>query len=166
MKKLIIGNWKMNPASLREVGQLMSPLNKLKVPKNVSVVICPPFVYLPLVKTKIALGAQDIFPGTQGAFTGEVSTAMVRAMGVTYVIIGHSERRLYIQEPDELIAKKVRGSVDAGLTVVLCVGESAATRKKGLSASKKFIQSQLSKNLALLKKDEKNKVIIAYEPIW
>jgi len=156
----------MNPASLREVGQLMGSLNKLKIPKNVSVVICPPFVYLPLIKTKIALGAQDIFPGAQGAFTGEVSTVMVSGMGVTYIILGHSERRLYIQEIDELIAKKVKGSVDAGLTTILCVGESAVTRKKGLSASKKFIQGQLSKNLALLKKDERSKVIIAYEPVW
>ncbi|MEK7188101.1 MAG: triose-phosphate isomerase [Patescibacteria group bacterium] len=166
MQKLIIGNWKMNPGSLVEVKKLVQSLDKVKVGKNVSVAICPPFVYLPLLKTKFTLGAQDAFGEEKGAYTGEISPSMLKNLGVEYVILGHSERRIHIGETDELIAKKIKGAMVAGLKVILCVGEPLAMRKKGMAASKKYVEGQLKKDLSLLKPKDRSKVIVAYEPIW
>lgn len=166
MKKLIVGNWKMNPASLGAVKTLLASLEKIKVNKNVLVVICPPFIYLPLIKTKFSLGAQDAFEKPNGPFTGEVSAAMLKGVGVEYVILGHSERRIHLGESDLLIAQKVKGALEAGLKVILCVGESLVTRKKGIVVSQKFVIGQLKKNLSLIPQNQIKEVVVAYEPVW
>jgi triosephosphate isomerase len=144
MKKIIIGNWKMNPNSLAEAKRLFDAVKKTKA------VICPPFVYLSKFKYKF-LGAQDCFWEQGGAYTGEVSPKMLRDLGVKYVIIGHSERRA-LGETEEIIEKKLRAVLKVGLIPILCVGE-----KKGENA-RKVINKQLNGNL--------KGVIIAYEPIW
>lgn len=166
MKKILVANWKMNPTTLSEVAKLISGLNKIQPKEDVEVVICPSFVHLPLIKSQFSLGAQDVFIGESGAFTGEVSSVMLKKLGVQYVIIGHSERRINLGESDELIARKVEGVLRNKLQPILCVGESGAIRKKGFLMSKNFVLQQLKKDLSLIKSDQWKKVIVAYEPIW
>jgi len=162
--KLLVGNWKLNTPNLEE-------WKTFSAPKNVEVVICPPFPYFAEVKKNIKtkLGAQDVFWEESGAFTGEVSPGMLKERGAEYVIIGHSERRHWLGETDEMINKKVRTSQKAGLNVILCVGESGEIRKKGIDAAKEFVANQLKKDLTGLKSSvisRKSELIVAYEPIW
>jgi len=175
MKKLIIFNWKMNPPSLDEAKKLLT--NNLQFTtnnKNVEVIVCPPFIYLSALssvvnrKSLIKLGAQNCFWEKVGAYTGEISPIMLKNLGVEYVIIGHSERRKYLNETDEMINKKVLAALKAGLKVVLCIGENLSIRKRGKKAVENFIKSQLKKNLNSLSKvkGQKSKVVVAYEPIW
>ncbi len=169
MKKILIANWKMNPVSRAEAIRLA------KLSDEKSVVICPPFPFLIPVKgqlRKAELGAQDIFwgglPTGGGAYTGEVSGAMLKKIGASFVIIGHSERRRVLGETDETINKKIKAALAASLRVVLCIGEPAEVRKKGEAAAKAFVKSQLTtdlKNIFNLKPKTFNP-IIAYEPVW
>ncbi|HEY4496907.1 MAG TPA: triose-phosphate isomerase, partial [Candidatus Paceibacterota bacterium] len=118
---------------------------------------------------KSVLGAQNMFWGDLGAYTGEISWRQLKRLGVEYVILGHSERRKYLDETDELINKKVSAALRVGLNVILCVGEPLNIRRKGISIAKKFVKSQLLKNLRStnkLKSHLTNKLIIAYEPVW
>jgi triosephosphate isomerase len=166
MKKLIVANWKMNPLSLR------AALYLAKVSDKSGVVICPPYPFLvPIVKTlkRAVLGAQDAFWENEGAYTGEVSPEMLRSIGCDYAIIGHSERRRYFGETDEMINKKVLAGLEAGLKVILCVGEDLSIRHKGLQAVKKFVRQQLQKDLQKLTSNSKlptPNLLVAYEPVW
>jgi triosephosphate isomerase len=131
-------------------------------------VICPPFIYLSDLKTKklrnLKLGAQNCFWENKGAYTGEISPLMLKNLGVEYVIIGHSERRNYTRESDEMIAQKIKAVFENKLTPILCVGETMEQRGKGIQ--KNIVQEQLKKDLKEVK-DLKNKtLIIAYEPVW
>jgi triosephosphate isomerase (TIM) len=163
MKKLIVANWKMNPDSAQAAKQLFADMGKLKASKS-EIVICPPFPYLHLAKPKnYALGAQDIFWESKGAFTGEVAAPMLQSLGVQYVIIGHSERRKWVGETDEVVNRKVKAALAAGLKVILCVGEDAEVRDKGMTAAKRFVDKELREGLADLKNPS---LIVAYEPIW
>lgn len=144
VKKLIIANWKMNPETLIKAKRLFNAVKKTKA------IICPPFPYLSVFKYNF-LCAQDCHWEESGAFTGEVSPKRLKNLGVKYVIIGHSERRA-LGETEEIIEKKLKAALKAGLIPILCVGE-----KKGENA-KKVINKQLKKNL--------KGVIIAYEPVW
>lgn len=170
----MIANWKMNPATIVEAIRLARASDA----KNV--VIAPPFLFLALVRDtarRAALGAQDVFWEGSGAHTGEVSTPMLRALGVRFVIVGHSERRA-LGETDAMVNKKVSAALRAGLTPILCVGEPLAVRRRGLTAAKNFVKKQLTKDLkgignCLATRDpvkrEKLKIenlLIAYEPIW
>lgn len=168
MSKIIIANWKMNPISEAEAIRLAKSSDE----KNV--VICPPFPFLGAVKNvlrKADLGAQDVFwqnPLPGGAYTGEVSIGMLKKIGVTHVILGHSERRNYLAETDEMINEKLKSAIAFGLKVILCVGESLSIRREGLSSAESFVKSQLAKDLkntSNLKPLSAN-LTIAYEPIW
>jgi triosephosphate isomerase (TIM) len=167
MKKLIIANWKMNPATEKEAVRLARSEDF----KNV--VIAPPFPYLSAVKRvlkKSALGAQDVFWEKDGAYTGGVSAGQLKKMGVKYVIIGHSERRS-LGETDEIINKKVKTALKEGLKVILCVGEpkrGAGNRKQELKKAKSYIRRQLQKDIKGISKnkDQMSNIIVAYEPIW
>lgn len=166
MYPLIIANWKCNPTTLKEAKQLFNLVREgLKNIKNVKVVICPPFVYIPSLakasQSKIALGAQDVFWEEKGAFTGEVSPEMLKDLGVEYVIIGHSERRKYLRETDKMINKKLKASIAASLKPILCLG----SKKRG-KEEKKVIETQLKRALVGIKKSDLKNIIIAYEPIW
>ncbi len=165
MEKILVANWKMNPVKESEAIKLA------KVSDQKNVVICPPFVYLQSISKlfkKAKLGAQDAGWNEFGPFTGGVSAPMLKNFRVEYVILGHSERRLKFGETDEMIAEKVKSALTAGLKVILCVGEPAAIRKKGTSASKKYVATQLRNDLGFLnhKSIFFNHVLIAYEPIW
>ena len=166
-KKIIIGNWKMNPLTLKEAEKLFSGVIKgISGIKKTEVVICPPFLYLEkLTKirtSKIKLGAQDSFYEDVGAFTGEISPVMLENAEIKYVILGHSERRV-LGEANALINKKIKASIGAGLTPILCVGESVRDESHSYF---NLVKTQLEECLDGVKKALIAKIIIAYEPVW
>ncbi|MCX6752669.1 MAG: triose-phosphate isomerase [Candidatus Nomurabacteria bacterium] len=165
-KKVIIGNWKMNPFTSKEAEKLFSGVaENISDIKKTEVVICPPFIYLEKLKKlskKIILGAQDAFSGDVGAFTGEVSAGMLYSVGARYVILGHSERRA-LGENNSDINKKIKSALDAGLRPILCVGESVRDENHGYF---NLVKAQLEECLAGVSKTIISKVIIAYEPVW
>jgi len=158
MKPLIIANWKMNPSTLAEAKNLF---NKFK---NLDVVICPSFCYLDSkirpAGARFILGAQNCHWEEKGAYTGEISPKMLESLGVKYVIIGHSERRIHFQETDEIINKKLKTALEFGLIPILCIGE-----KEGEDA-KAIVEKQLNEDLKEIAEDDIKKIIIAYEPVW
>ncbi len=168
MKKLVIGNWKMNPPTFAQADKLVRAAAGSKNLGKVKVVLCPPFVWLTDLSHKPAagleFGAQDVFWEAQGAFTGEISPKMLKNSGVKYVIIGHSERR-QLGETDGMVNRKVKAALAAGLKVILCVGESAEIRSKGMGAAKRAIAAQLKAGLAGVRA-EGGKLAVAYEPVW
>jgi triosephosphate isomerase len=165
-KKIICANWKMHPLSESEAVKIFTGVAKgISKVKNTQIVICPPDIYLDSIKNisrKIALGAQDAFWGEVGAFTGEVSAAMLEELGLKYVILGHSERRA-LGEGSELINKKIKGALAAGLTPILCVGE----RERDDSHQYfDIVKTQIRECVAGVTKDSISKIIVAYEPVW
>lgn len=165
-KKIIVGNWKMNPVTLKEVRATFNGIKKLlsKV-KGGGVMICPPAIYLPELKklslgSKIDLGVQDISARDLGAETGSISAFMVRDLGIKTTIIGHSERRA-LGDTDEVVNQKVLTALSAGLRVILCIGEKV--RNDDYLAT---LQEQLEKNLANFPIKLADRLIIAYEPVW
>lgn len=165
-KKIIVGNWKMNPLTLKEAEKLFSAVAKsISSAKKTEVVICPPFLYIEKLKRlsrKIVLGAQNAFWGDTGAFTGEVSGEMLYEIGARYVILGHSERRASGEKNTD-INKKIKASLVAGLRPVLCVGENARDLDHGYF---NLVKAQLEECLAGISKISISKIIIAYEPVW
>lgn len=164
-KFLLVANWKMNPKTPKEVGRFFAVCKKAQIPKNVDVVIAPPFPFLAYARPtkKIALGAQDVFWEPEGSYTGEVSGSMLKNIGVSHVIIGHSERRRYQGETDEVVNKKVHHAFKMKLTPIVCVGE---TSRDGDGAFFAVIKSQLTWALAKISRRDISRVVIAYEPIW
>lgn len=155
---LIVANWKMNPTSQKEASALGGPALG---GENTEVVICPPFVYLPVLKG-VTLGAQNCFFEEKGAFTGEISPLMLKGLGVEYVIIGHSERRKYFGETDESVNKKIKKSLEVGLKVIFCIGETEKERDDG--KKNEVLERQLKIGLSGIE-DFKN-INVAYEPVW
>lgn len=170
-KTLIIANWKCNPTTLIEAKQLFNSvkrgLRNIK-DKNVEIVICPPFIYIAAISLNgplnFKLAGQDSFWEENGAFTGEISSTMLRNMGCQYVILGHSERRKYFKETDEMINRKVKSVILARLNPIFCIGENWDERKENLT--QKVLRAQVEKGLKGIAKKEIKKVIIAYEPVW
>jgi len=165
-KKIIIGNWKMNPSSLKEAEKLFaSAIKSVLDIKKTEVVICPPFLYVEKFRksgSKIFLGAQDSFWADGGAYTGEISAEMLYNVGARYVILGHSERRA-LGETNALINKKIKASIKAGLNPILCVGEDIRDENHEYL---NFIKIQIEECLNGVSKDSISKIIIAYEPVW
>lgn len=171
-KKLIIFNWKSNPHNAASALKLARKVeNAIPAKKNIEIVIAPPFLFLEdvgkIIK-KAKLGAQDAFWGDVGPYTGEISWHQEKHLKVKYVIVGHSERRKFLNETDKMINKKVLAALKAGLKIILCVGENLSIRKRGKKAVENFIKSQLQKDLKGLSgvKSQMSNVIVAYEPIW
>ena len=164
MKKFLVFNWKMAPDSLKKAGRLFG--NYAKISKS-ELVIAPPFVYLSELKN-LKLASQDVFWENKGYYTGEISPKMLKNLGVEYVIIGHSERRKFLGETDEMINKKVLAALKAGLKIILCVGENLSVRRRGKKAIENFIKNQFQKDLNGLSgvNGQGLNVIVAYEPIW
>lgn len=170
-KKVIAGNWKMNKTledSLKLATEVVTISND-EVNNNVQIVMCVPFTSLFAVSnivkgTKVALGAQNCYSKSSGAYTGEISAEMLKSVGVQYVILGHSERREYFGESNALLAEKVNIVLATGMTPIFCCGETLAQREKGIHID--FINAQLTESLFHLCADDMKKVIIAYEPIW
>lgn len=168
-KTIIAGNWKMNKTAceVRAFAEELKPI----FPKGkwCSVVLCVPFVDIPMAlkcfkDCKIAIGAQNLHYEASGAYTGEISGEMLRSLGVKYVIVGHSERRQYFGETDLIVNKKVLAALDAGLSPIVCVGESLEQRRLGVTLD--FIAYQVKTALANVPADQVRHVVMAYEPIW
>lgn len=162
MKKLIVANWKENPTTQQEAKELFELVKKeVKGIKHAEVVICPPFVYLPLF-ANLTLGAQNVSYQEKGAFTGEVSALMLKDLKVKYVIVGHSEARKYLNETDEIVNKKVKEVLAVKLKPILCIGENTGENKR------QVLEKQLADGLREIinHKSEILNVVIAYEPIW
>lgn len=168
-KKIIAGNWKMNK-TVDEAMQLAEAIRDgLRAGDQIDVVVCPPFpdligVALVLKDSPIALGGQNLHWEDKGAFTGEVSGAMLRSVGCEYVIIGHSERRQYFHETDEIVNRKIKAALKVGLHPILCIGETLAERQA--DETEKVLETQLRGCLAGLSAEQMEQIIIAYEPVW
>lgn len=168
-KKLIAGNWKMNKTPADGVALVTELVTALGKQTDVDVVVCPPFTGLEsaakaLDGSTIKLGAQNMHFEASGAFTGEVSAPMLRAIFATHVILGHSERRTLFGEQDAFINKKVIAALKNQLRPILCVGETLAEREAGTTL--KVVQTQLEAGLEGVSKEQAATVVIAYEPVW
>lgn len=170
-KPFVAGNWKMNTDGQTGVAlaRAVAQGSLEHAGHKVTVAVCPPFVYLQgvarvLSASSVAVGAQDVYFETDGAFTGEISASMLKDVGCTYVLCGHSERRHVIGETDELVNKKVTAAIMGGLLPILCVGELLAERQE--SKTEQVITRQMRDGLAGLSDEKVSAVIIAYEPVW
>ncbi|MEK7116923.1 MAG: triose-phosphate isomerase [Patescibacteria group bacterium] len=170
MKKrnIVVANWKMNPESLEEARKIFNGIRlTAKSLKNTDIAVCPPFPYLqPLSKLdypkNVFLGAQNIFGEIKGAFTGEVSAAMIKNLEVNFLIIGHSERRA-MGESNEIVRKKMQIAFDADIAPILCIGEKERDKEGN---HLEFIKNQIKECLTGLQKKYLVGLIIAYEPVW
>ncbi|WP_373988028.1 triose-phosphate isomerase [Duganella sp. BuS-21] len=167
-RKLVIGNWKMNgsrAANTALLSGIVAGLNDF----GADCAVCVPAPYLAqaqagLTGTVVAWGAQDVSVHASGAYTGEVSAAMLQDFGATYVLCGHSERRAYHQESSELVAQKAVAALAAGLTPVVCFGETLAQREAG--QTEEVICAQLQAVLDVIADEDVSKLVLAYEPVW
>ncbi|MDR2737592.1 MAG: triose-phosphate isomerase [Puniceicoccales bacterium] len=168
-KYLIAGNWKMNVPS-SDAGPLVSELvDEIRNVQKVDVLLCPPFTSIQVAKSAIGpcnilVGAQNFFPEKDGAFTGEISAVMLRDLGVSHVIIGHSERRIHFGEDDNLINRKVKFALSNNLIPILCVGEAIDQRKVGRAFD--VVQKQIEGALRGVLAAESHRLVVAYEPVW
>jgi len=168
-KPVIAGNWKLNKL-IGEAEVLVDELRPLVADvTDVDIVVCPPYTALAAVRThinrsNIALGAQDVYHQTSGAYTGEVSPQMLVDAGCAYAIIGHSERRQYFGETDESVNKKVRAALGAGLRVMVCVGETLEEREA--ARMEEIVEREVAEGFVEMTAEDMADVVIAYEPIW
>lgn len=167
-KYVIAGNWKMNKTPA-EATALINEIKPLVADATCDVIVGVPFVDLPAALeavrgSRIGVAAQNCHWEKSGAFTGEVSAEMLREMGVSAVILGHSERRTYFGDSDVTVQKRVRAALDAGLTVILCVGEYLEQREQGVTGEVVAMQTKIA--LQGVSAEEMQRVIIAYEPVW
>ncbi len=167
-RKIIAGNWKMNktPSEAKALCEELLPLVKND---DADVVFCVPAIdIVPVVEavkgSNVKVGAENMYFEDAGAYTGEISAAMLKDAGVEYVILGHSERREYFKEDDELLNKKVKKAFAEGLTPILCCGETLEQREMGVTID--WIRLQIKSDLEGVSADDVKKLVIAYEPIW
>jgi triosephosphate isomerase len=168
-KKFIAGNWKMNTTRAEGVPLAAAVAKGIGNATDVEVAVCPPIPYLAAVGEAIAgsavgLGAQNCYHEPKGAFTGEVSPAMLVDVGCRYVILGHSERRAIFKESSADVNRKVLAALAAGLTPIVCVGETLAERQAEQTTA--VVREQIEGSLANLTADQVEKLVIAYEPVW
>jgi triosephosphate isomerase len=168
-RPIVAGNWKMHGSRSENARLIDELLAGLPAQPPATCVVCPPFVYLQEVgrllrDSSISLGGQDLCADTQGAFTGEVSAAMLRDVGCEYVIVGHSERRLLYRESDQLVARKFSAAQAKGLVPILCIGEQLAEREAG--RMREVVARQLDVVLELCGAGSLEHGVVAYEPVW
>ncbi len=168
-QKFVVGNWKMNTTAAVASELAKAVVDGVRILDRVSVAVCPPFPYLALVGeilkgSPVALGAQNLYPEKEGAFTGEVSQTMLLDLGCKYVILGHSERRHKLGESDTFINQKVRVALAAGLEVIFCCGETLDQRTADQTEA--VLDRQLIQGLAGLPAETLTRLRIAYEPVW
>lgn len=168
-KLIIAGNWKMNKTVAESLALVRGLKIELATCKEVDIVICPPFTALgevsqAILDSVIRLGAQNMSENNYGAFTGEIAAGMLKEFSVRYVILGHSERRQYQKESDELISQKARAAHAASLKPIVCVGETLSERESG--KTEKVLQTQVTGSLAGLTPEQMEETVIAYEPVW
>ncbi|MEI3244952.1 MAG: triose-phosphate isomerase [Lachnospiraceae bacterium] len=167
-RKIVAGNWKMNMTPSEAV-KLVETLKPLVKSDDVDVVFCVPAIdIVPVVEackgSNIEVGAENMYFEEKGAYTGEISAAMLKDAGVKYVILGHSERRDYFKEDDALLNKKVKKAFEAGLTPILCCGETLEQREMGITLD--WIRTQIKSDLVGVSAEQVATMVIAYEPIW
>jgi len=162
------GNFKLNPITLDTKSSLIGGLNKADLDPATEVVIAPPAIYLISVKEsvrkEVQVAAQNCYFKESGAFTGEISPKQLVDAGIPYVILGHSERRTLFHETSELVATKTRASLDAGLKVILCIGETLEQRESGKTTE--VCEAQLKAVVDVTKEADWSNIVIAYEPVW
>ena len=168
-KLIIAGNWKMNKTVAESLDLANGLVRELKEVKEVDIAICPPFTALSevskaVIDSNIRLGAQNMSQNGYGAHTGEIAAGMLKEFSTKYVILGHSERREYQRESDELIAAKAKAAHDAGLKPIVCVGEQLEERESGNTEN--VVGTQVRGSLAGLTTEEMLGTVIAYEPVW
>ncbi len=168
-KVVIAGNWKMNMTPSQAKEAVVATAKLVEGKSGCDVVLCVPFVDIAAAVeaakgTNVKIGAQNVHFEKKGAFTGEVSADMLLETGAEYVIVGHSERRQYFGETDETVNKRAKAALDAGLTVILCLGEVLEQRQAGITAEIVSMQTKL--DLAGIPAEQMKRVIIAYEPVW
>jgi len=168
-KTIIAGNWKMNMNHVEAESLARGIVDSVAGVKDVEIVLCPTFTSLSAVRdvirgTDVRLGAQTLHWEEKGAFTGEISANMLLTLGCEYVILGHSERRTYFGETDEIVAKKVRAALVSGLNPIVCVGETRDEREREIT--EKVIETQVTRALSGLTAHEFAGTVIAYEPVW
>ena len=168
-KPIVAGNWKMHKTVVEALDLVEDIKTDLADCREVDVVLCPPFTALKSVSdavtdTHVDVGAQHMYWEKEGAYTGEISAAMLRELYCHYVIIGHSERRIYFHETDERVNKNVRAAIDANLHPIVCVGETLEERES--SKTDKVVARQIQKGLASIEKEALSQIIVAYEPVW
>ncbi len=170
MRRLFIaGNWKMNLNRGQSLSLVQSLVESLRGVSDVDIAVCPPAVYLgelgkALHATNIGLGAQNVNSKAEGAYTGEISCSMLKDVGCRYVILGHSERRAIYGETDSMVNEKLHAVLAAGLTPIVCVGETLEQREAG--QTQQVVRSQCIGSLAGLTEDQMLKTVLAYEPVW
>ncbi len=168
-KLIIAGNWKMNKTAAEALDLVNGIKREVGSVKEVDIVICPPFTALPavseaLLNSNVRLGAQNMSEQGPGAYTGEIAASMLKEFSVRYVILGHSERRQYQKESDELIAKKAAAAHASTLKPIVCVGETLAERQAGIT--EQVVGTQVRGSLAGLSREQVEETIVAYEPVW
>jgi len=168
-RKIVAGNWKMNKTSVEAEELSRVVREQTGEITGADIVLCPPFTALAHVSaavegSTIALGAQNMHWETKGAYTGEVSANMLLTLKCDYVILGHSERRAYFGEIDEIVARKVKAAIAAGLTPIVCVGETKSQREDGVT--EKVVGTQIRGAFEGLTPDEFEGIVVAYEPVW
>ena len=173
MKKIIIGNWKLNLDHLEAI-QLLQKINYSlpeDIEENIEIVLSPSFTSLRSLQTvissdklKIKLSSQNVSQYSSGAYTGEISAAQLKKLDIEYAIVGHSERRTLFNEVDSVINDKVNRLIDSEIVPIFCFGESIDERKSGTYLN--FIENQINEGLKGLRKDKVKKLVVAYEPIW
>ena len=167
-KPMMAGNWKMNKSIDEAVALATAIKNAVNDVNNVDRVVCPPFVDLPAVQqalagSNIAVGAQNVHWAASGAFTGEVSAAMLKGLA-SYAIVGHSERRQYFGESDQTVNQRAKAAQEAGIVPIICVGESLEQNERGETQA--FVSGQVKAALAGFTAEQVTQLVIAYEPIW
>ncbi|MGQ9621761.1 MAG: triose-phosphate isomerase [Bacteroidales bacterium] len=169
-KKIVAGNWKMN-MDLYSGIELAGSIKEYFVNKQpfAEIVLCTPFIHLASMKdvlsgSIIKFGAQNCSSESSGAYTGEISCGMIKSTGATYVIIGHSERRTWFKENDDILSKKTKLAITTGLNVIFCCGEVLNEREQGIHFD--VVKKQLNEGLFKLSEEEFRNVVIAYEPVW
>jgi triosephosphate isomerase len=169
-KKILAANWKMNLTHIEAESYVEAFLKEVGEVNDVEIVIIPSFTSIPTLAQAsgnapfIRLGAQNLHWERNGAFTGEISATMLRALFVKYVIIGHSERRALFGETDEMVQKKVHTALEAGLRPIMCVGETLSERESG--SVQKVLRRQVEKGLEGVTADHLPEIVVAYEPVW
>jgi triosephosphate isomerase len=169
MRKLVIANWKMHYGPVK-AGAWIRAFRRERLPKDLDIGVAVPHVSLAAARASLGragvplLGAQDSFWANEGAFTGEISPVMLKEFSLAFCLVGHSERRLHLGETDDMVAKKAAALQKAGISPVICVGETDAQKKKGETL--KVVRAQLAAALANVKVDGAGEPVIAYEPVW
>lgn len=167
-KKIIAGNWKMNKTP-KEAVEFCKLMRDKAASSEVDVVFCVPFVDLypvleELAGSGISVGAENMYFEDNGAYTGEISAQMLKEMGVSYVVLGHSERRQYFNETDDMVNKKVKKALEVGITPIMCCGETLEQREAGITIE--WIRMQIKCGVKGINAEAVDNIVIAYEPIW